>query len=371
MGQPRKPSSCHNHGARRGARSVTRSPDLGVHVPPAIWHLPDSACILREVRWISLVALSLMAGHAEARPSRSAPRDDPGASTLWRDVIEPHSAQVGSLVARARTALNKLGDSDGSAPERRIHYVSDAYGMLRYARKLSPENPEVLTLLGRAADELGKTRQALDALEAAVHVEGPDRAGPEVTGRLGTIYLRLGKLDEAIRWLRHAQGPIAIAGNASTAVHLATALAARGQMSDAIDVLANALPPTAGSYFTDPVTLVSFALAVHYDRDEQRGAAFEILDRMQAALQQELGPFVQRALADLRFAPPEDEYYYHALLYEALGAYTEARAEWVLYAAVPDAPWRLRALDHVRALDGLRASPAGRSATLPSPLPVP
>lgn len=350
---------------------MTRSPDLGVHVPHAIWHPPDSTGILRQVRWISLVALSLMAGHAEARPSRSAPRDDPGASALWSEVIEPHSAQVGALVTRARAALNKLGDSDGGTPERRIHHVSDAYSMLRYARKLSPDNPEVLTLLGRAADELGKTRQAIDALEAAIRVEGADRAGPDVTGRLGTIYLRLGQLDEAIRWLRHAQGPIGVAGNAPVAVHLATALAARGQMSDAIDVLANALPPSAISYITDPATLVSFALAVHYDRDEQRGAAFDVLDRMQATLQQELGPIVQRALVDLRFAPPEDEYYYHALLYEALGAYTEARAEWALYAAVPDAPWRLRALDHVRALDALRASPAGRSAPLHSPLPVP
>jgi tetratricopeptide (TPR) repeat protein len=216
----------------------------------------------------------------------------------------------------------------------------------------------VLSLLGHAADELGKTRQAIDALEACIRIQGPDRAGAEVTGRLGAIYLRLGKLDDAVRWLRYAQGPIAVSNHATVAVHLATALAARGEMSSAIDVLANALPTQASNFFTDPVTLVSFALAVHYDRDEQPGAAFEILDRMQSALQQELGPFVQRALAELGFAPPEDGYYYQALLYEALGAYAEARAEWTLYAAVPDAPWRRRALEHVRALDALRAAPA-------------
>ena len=67
---------------------------------------------------------------------------------------------------------------------------------------------------------------------------------------------------------------------------------------------------------------------------------------------------LQRSFAELRFAPAEDEYYYQALLYEALGAYTEARAEWSLYAAVPDAPWRHRALEHVRALDALRAPAA-------------
>jgi tetratricopeptide (TPR) repeat protein len=322
------------------------------------------------VRWVSFVALSLMAGPAGARPSRSVPRDDPGASTLWREIIEPHGARVAALLSRARTAMGKLADAEGVAPERRLRHVSDAYGMLRYARKLSPDNPEVLGLLGAAADELGKTRQAIDALEACVRVQGPERAGAEVTGRLGTIYLRLGKLDDAVRWLRHAQGPISADNHAAVAVHLATALAARGEMAGAIDVLASSLPQQPSSSFTDPVTLVSFALAVHYDRDEQRGAAFEILDRMQAALQQELGSFVHRALADLRFAPAEDEYYYHALLYEALGAYTEARAEWALYAAVPDAPWRLRALEHVRALDALRAAPGGPPPLHP-PLPVP
>ena len=100
-----------------------------------------------------------------------------------------------------------------------------------------------------------------------MRITGPERAGPEVTGRLGALYLRLGQLDDAIRWLRHAQGPIAAADHATAAVYLATALAARGQMASALDVLVNAVPPHTG-YFTDPVTLVSFALAVHYDRDE-------------------------------------------------------------------------------------------------------
>jgi len=107
---------------------------------------------------------------------------------------------------------------------------------------------------------------------------------------------------------------------------------------------------------------VSFALAVHYDRDEQRAAAFEVLDRMSATLQHELGAFMQRALGAMRFAPAEDAYYYRALLYEALGDYTEARAEWALYASVPDAAWRRRALDHVQAIARRRA---GRPDALP------
>jgi tetratricopeptide (TPR) repeat protein len=313
------------------------------------------------VRWVGILGLSLMAGRAEAKPAPRVPAEDPSLGDFWRDVIEPHGEVVTRLVARARNALGKLGetaaDGDG-AVDQRLRYVSDAYGMLRYARKLSPENPDVLSLFGAAADELGKTPQALEALEACVRILGPGRTGSEVTGRLGMIYLRMGKLDDAIRWLRYAQGPISMADNAAAAVNLATALAARGEMANAIDVLANALPAQT-NYFTDPVTLVSFALAVHYDRDEQRAAAFEVLDKMQATLQQELGTFAQRALAGMRFTPPEDQYYYRALLYEALGDYTEARAEWSLYASVTDAPWRRRALDHVHAIDAQRSAQPG------------
>jgi len=322
------------------------------------------------VRWALLVVLSLAASQTEARPPRPAARDD-GSSTLWRDVIEPHGGEVASLLSRAHAVMSKLSEPGDATAERRQRLTGDAYSMLRYAHKLSPDNTEVLGLLGRAADELGKTRQAIDALEACVRLQGPEHADAEVTDRLGTIYLRLGRLDDAIRWLRYAQAPMSASNNATVAVHLATALAVRGEMSNAIDVLISALPTPTPIYYTEPVTLVSFALAVNYDRDEQRGAAFEVLDRMQSALQQELGTFIQRAFADLRFAPAEDEYYYHALLYEALGAYAEARIEWTLYAAVPDAPWRSRALEHVRALDALRAAPAASPASLHPKQPVP
>jgi tetratricopeptide (TPR) repeat protein len=307
------------------------------------------------VRWALIIGLVLAAGSAQAKPAP--PVDDP-AGEFWRDVVEPHGRAVASILAKARSVLDKAAGSvvGDDAVDRRTQYLSDAYGMLRYARRLSPENTDVLGLFGATADELGKTRQALDALESCVRLQGRERASPEVTGRLGMIYLRLGRLDDAIRWLDTVQSPLATSDNAVALVHLATALAQRGQMARAIDVLANALPAQI-SYFTDQITLVSFALAVHYDRDEQRAAAFEILDRMQATLAREVGPSTQHALAEIRFAPAEDEYYYQALLYETLGNYTEARAEWALYASVRDAPWRRRALDHITAIDALRRSP--------------
>jgi len=311
------------------------------------------------VRRAAIVALLLAAASAEAKP------DVDDASDFWRDVLEPHGQTVAAILGNAKRALAKAADDDES-PTQRQRALASAYGMLRHARALAPEQPEVLALLGYAADELGKAPDALEALEACARIQGPERAGARVTGRLGMIYLRLGRLDDAVRWLRYAQGPITIAEHATAAVYLATALAARGEMASAIDVLGIAVPART-SYYTDPVTLVSFALAVHYDRDEQPGAAFDTLDRMQATLQQELGNFAQRSFGLLRFAPPEDRDYYQALLYEALGATTEARAEWALYAQVPDAPWRGRALQHIRLIDAQqRAAPP-----TPHKLPVP
>jgi tetratricopeptide (TPR) repeat protein len=313
-----------------------------------------------------LAALALSTQVAAARPHDPPTTDD---GDFWRDIIEPHATQVASLVTRARRAMTKAAASSPEADgyfAQRAKCLDDAYSMLRYARTLAPENPDVLHWLGIVADELGKTREALDALTASVKATGVDRATADVTGRLGMIYLRLGQLDDAVRWLNHAQGVITTGDHAVPAIHLATALAERGEMADAIDVLINALPPQI-TYYTDPQLQVSLALAVHYDRDEQRAAAFAVLDRMRITLQQELGSIGQRALANLPFAPAEDQYYYLAMLYEATGDDIEARAEWALYAAVPDAPWRRRALDHIQAIDAQRRTPPGKLAGAVTP----
>lgn len=304
----------------------------------------------------SLVA-PLVTSRGEARPDRPVPPTTPPQSDFWRDVVEPHGDLVQKILQSARLGMRYADDAlqtDAEwAVEPRMRYFDDAYGMLRYARRLQPENPEVLALLGRAADELGKTREALEALEACVAIAGPERAGPEVLGRIGAIHLRRGDLDEAIRWLRLAQGPLR-PDTAPALVHLATALAARGEVPAAVDVLASVMPSQATSYYSQELSLVMFALAVIYDRDEQRGAAFEVLDRLKSTLQHSFAPQLQNALSQMRFAPAEDQHYYQGLLYEVLDQYLEARAAFALYAASGDPPWRGRALDHVRALDALR-----------------
>jgi tetratricopeptide (TPR) repeat protein len=302
-------------------------------------------------------------------PIRRAP--DPDRGNFWRDMLWPHKDEVDMILVKVRQLLASMEqgqyyDYDPKGTER-VRFFREAYGPLKHARKLAPDNVEVLRLLGQVADEHGKTREAIEALQTAIDLVGPDKVGADVTGRLGIIYLRLGKLDDAIRYLRTAQGPI-VAGQQLTAhvlVHLANALAARGQTSEAIDVLANAIPDNL-QYYANEVALVSFALAVHYDRDEQRGAAFDILDHMQSTLLGQIASLVLPALATIRFAPAEDRHYYYGLLYEAAGHLSEARAEFALYAAAGTLRYRRRALDHVSGIDALRKNPPAEGQLSPA-----
>src|SRR5690606_39242720 len=125
--------------------------------------------------------------------------------------------------------------------------------------------------------------------------------------------------------------------------------ALRGEVNTAADVLQRVVP-SATHYFNPESTLVAFALAVLYDRDEQRAAAYRVLDHMQVSLNQMYASQLEQQIAKFRFAPGEDKHYYLGLFYESLGEYIEARAEFALYAASGDAPWRGRALDHIAAI---------------------
>jgi tetratricopeptide (TPR) repeat protein len=329
------------------------------------------------VRGVALV-LSLLAAApaaAEVIDTPAAPAPDPDRGNFWRDMLWPHKDEVDQIVSKANIAV-KLADQGLYTPDydpsgvERLRFFRETLGPLRYARKLAPDNVEVLKLLAQVTDEQGKTREAIDALKAVLALVGPEKAGYEVTGRLGMIYLRMGKLDDAIRYLRAAQGPI-VPSQTMTAhvlVHLSNALAARGQMSEAIDVLANSVQASV-QYYPNELALVMFALAVQYDRDEQRGAAFEILDKMQSTLQGQLGQMGSYALASMRFWPAADRHYYYGLLYEVAGNLTEARTEFALYAASGDLPYRRRALEHVTGIDEMRKHPPVESVVPQQQIP--
>jgi tetratricopeptide (TPR) repeat protein len=320
------------------------------------------------VRRVWLLVLLLAAGLADAKPARRSRRTPEPPPDLWQRAIEPHGGTVKKLLGKAREALQHAEhgmDADWAIDQRQTFLV-DAYHMLREAKKLSPDNTEVLALYAETADEIGKTREAIEALERVVALLGPDKSPTDVVGRLGAIKLRLGDRDAAIRWLRYTQNA-SLMGNSEWLVYLATALASRGEITQAVDVLQRVVP-TSIPYFNDDVALVAFSLAVIYDRDEQRGAAFTVLDHMQGSMSQMYAQRLQQHLGRFRFVPGEDYHYYMGLFYESLGDYIEARAEWALYAASGDTQWRRRALDHIAAIDAQRrANPTARPTQIKPP----
>jgi tetratricopeptide (TPR) repeat protein len=294
------------------------------------------------------IALTL----ASASMVEAAPQGHAG---FWREILDPNADEVASIVAKAKEDFHIADEPPEQDPGgvQRARYYREALGMLRCARKLAPNNLVVLRSFAHAAERLGDTDQALDALETALRIGGVEHVGAGALADLGALYVRLDRIDDAIRVLRAAQSPLANDSDVAVAlVHLANAFAARGQLTDAIDLLVTAMPAGPGQYYRYDVTLVGYALAVLYDRDDQPSAAFEIIDRLQAQLTTQLVPTLQSAFAQVDFAPVEDQHYYAALLYEVMGDYVEARAEWALYAAM-GARYRGRALEHVAAIDAL------------------
>jgi tetratricopeptide (TPR) repeat protein len=228
--------------------------------------------------------------------------------------------------------------------------------MLRYARKLDPNQSDVLLMLGKVAEESGRPDAAIEALDAynatLTTDETPNADAPL---HLGRAYMRLGRWDDAVRQFRMAMqlgspgyGPAAAAG-----AYLGVALMNTGRIADAIEAL---LPAAQNQNWYQAETMQEgLTLAVAYDRDEQLSSEFTLLDSIQQQLTGSYPQYVQQGLLPMEFVPSYDQHYYYALFYESQGYLAEARTEWMHYAEVPDAPYRGRALDHVKAIDALEA----------------
>jgi tetratricopeptide (TPR) repeat protein len=287
----------------------------------------------------------------------------PAHREIWREIVDPHGAEVAAILVRVHDDFRQADEPPDLDPggTQRARFYRDALGMLHYARKLAPENIGVLQAVAHAAERLGNTREAIEALETALQIGGIDDAAPGVIAPLGALYLRLGRVEDAIRVLRAARAPLTADSEATTAiVYLADALSTRGDLTEAIDVLVNALPSNA-MYSRLDVPMLSLALAVAYDRDEQPSAAFEVLEHLQNRLSSQLGPTLQNELAGLELAPIEDQHYYAGLLYEVQGSYVDARAEWAMYAAM-NGRFRARALQHIAEIDAQSRRRAAREA---------
>jgi tetratricopeptide (TPR) repeat protein len=322
--------------------------------------------------------------------ARPAAADDANKdSNFWEQLITPNKKEVELIlrhVTELQTTATQYGygygyggtvdygiDNHTSEEQRnqRLRRLEDAFGMLRYARReLDPSHPKVLYELGRAADEIERYDDALDALAAFLEVADASRDSyriGEAHLRIGRIHARYGDWDEAIDSFREAL--VRPSGTLQTTVmlFLGGAYMQADRLDDAIDILSQAASGSPYAAYTGSQAPL-FALAVAYDRDEQITRSHEVLEKVRV-----MDPNFSYVLGypDYNFSteplmvPPHELHYFRGLRFEATGMLDEARVEWLAYARAEDegSRFRSRALEHVEAIDELQDDRAKETET--------
>jgi len=323
------------------------------------------------VKGILLVAVTIAVAAPDARAK---PADD---DNFWAAMIAPNAEEIELVLAKARELRQSamqftLGPDLGypnpyndSQTEQRRARFADAFGMLRYARReLDPNHLDVLYELGRAAEDIGRYDDAVDALSAFVDRAGDkDRRLAEVHIRLGRLSARRGEWDTTLAELRAALARPGSGLSGQALIYLGCAYMQTDHMAEAIDTLdqASATSPYGQLYYL--AQTAQFALAVAYDRDEQITRSHEVLERLLAgdpglnnALGQPYYDYTGNGLdSEPLLWPPSERHYFLALRYEALNMLDEARGEWSAFLrAAEDSPFHARAQAHVDAIDRLR-----------------
>lgn len=285
------------------------------------------------------------AAHADPTPLETRRGDRP----FWSWVIAPHAVEIRVVLEKVeenrRAVLRAVSEVDYLRIRERA--LDDALGMLRYARRLDPDDRDLLRLYGEIAAERGLLAESAAALERYLAgAEGPE--DNPVRGLLGQIYAQQGRFGVAIAPLRAG-----VAAHSRSAIHsLASVYMERGRMAEAIDLLEHAPQDHE----------LMLALAVAYDRDEQVGLAAQTLDKLRSTFQgggTRLGSLP--GSIGVIYTPAIDQRYFAALLLEAGGNLAAARGEWMSYARARPAPrFRRRALAHIAAIDQMMPASRGR-----------
>ncbi len=292
---------------------------------------------------------------------------------FWEWVANPHGEEIEMVLRKVTEIRSTISQFSGSSDVDYYYRIrkkglEDALGMLSYALRLEPENPDLQLSCGFVAQDLGKPQLARHMLSEYLRNEIPEKIDPAAHSRLGRLEADAGNWSDAVIQLRRALAsdkPLAAPGEfAQTVLCLASVYMHTGRMNEAIDLLENATGVNGRQFYlgTWDQQFLLFSLAVAYDRDEQVTRAHDVLDRLLQATAQGgrivfLGLLSNQGYGTARFmefTPPFDQHYFTALLYEAAGHLLEARAEWRAYARLGEnAPYGERARAHVRAIDEL------------------
>lgn len=342
---------------------------------------------LRLKSALALAGVVVAAGPAWAEPE---PPEQPSSllpgkadQDFWTWLDQPFGKQVSIVLERARHNLQTASDhlatpydayTGAYRPDhagRRAALLRDAAAMLRYAQRLVPDDLRVARELAVVTDR-AEDPDSVRALERYLAMAPALTVEPALRVRLGHWYARQGRHDDAVVQLRLALGSRKqdVPSHADAGLLLAGVLMHTGRLAEAIDLLGNT--DEASARYSSHSHVLTLALAVAYDRDEQLTMAHDVLKQLTQS-----GPDnLERALRDsfgqpVPMYPLCDRHYFAALQYEALGHLIEARAEWQAYARWPDVPYRQRAQAHIEALDKLIADSRRKPRPAVTPVAVP
>jgi tetratricopeptide (TPR) repeat protein len=196
-----------------------------------------------------------------------------GALNYW----EADYASSERAYGEAMEISQQLGDIPGSAEAmKNLAYVAGAAGDAARARTLATEVRKIATsaglrmlaaeasgLVGLARSREGDHEGALEATQEALEgfeAEGVVYWANEMKSRLGSIYLRMGRLDEGEAYLRSALGESralsGAVGIGATTILLAAAAAARGEHERALRLMGFAEAVAARTGNSPPTSLL-------------------------------------------------------------------------------------------------------------------
>ncbi len=247
-------------------------------------------------------------------------------SRLWDRVLYPAAGRYHDLLDEAERLLSNAHPSTRARGR--------ASRCIHEALELSPRRPQAWRLQGRLLATTGAWGRAADAYDRARKLDPhyqPRNLGyafAMATWRAGR-YVRAAK---ALLALRRPQDPARLAAMLET--NAAEAYLAAGHLQQAIQLYKRAIARDVR--YAPP----RWGLAVAYHRAERPSLAGRL-----AVVALQIDPQAKALLSgQALYLPAASRHYHLALMWQARGDRTRARAEWAAYLkAAPRSPWRSQA----------------------------
>lgn len=283
-----------------------------------------------------------LAGCLSLLPAASAQETSPVASApFWQRLREPQAARAQALLRQGRAQLvpalrSSLVWGQQAAAHRRVA-VEGALARFERARALTPRDPELLFLTGRALSaweqELNgelrqRSKEAIDCLLALRAID-PWFEAEAVAFELGMLYTREARFaDAAAEYQRALALQLDDSAHSVTLGNLAEVTMLAGDVEGAVRLYERATHESSGSNRL----LALWGQAVALDRLGERGEALSVAQR---AVRDDQAPLHVLEQGSVFFVPTYERHYYEGLGALALARIAASELGTVRSAALP------------------------------------